>query len=68
VAPGDVNGILTQLDSAFARLQQAYRSGDFKAIGQAQADVQRLSEEYLKARSAAPGSSSPKPSASPSPS
>jgi uncharacterized membrane protein (UPF0182 family) len=64
--PSDINGILTQLDGAFARLQEAYKSGDFTAIGQAQADVARLSEQYLRARSSAPGSTSPKPSASPS--
>ncbi|MEO7260335.1 MAG: UPF0182 family protein, partial [Jatrophihabitantaceae bacterium] len=33
---------LQQLNAALTRLQAAYRSGDFAAIGQAQADVQRL--------------------------
>jgi uncharacterized membrane protein (UPF0182 family) len=66
VPPTDVAGILTQLDSAFARLQAAYKSGDFQAIGQAQADVQRLSNAYLKARSASPAPTTPKPSSSPS--
>jgi uncharacterized membrane protein (UPF0182 family) len=56
--------ILTQLNASLARLQAAYRSGDFAAIGQAQAEVQRLTDAYLKA--AAPGSPSPKPSATPS--
>jgi uncharacterized membrane protein (UPF0182 family) len=58
--PTDVTGILTQLDAAMNRLQAAYRSGDFAAIGKAQADVQRLSEAYLKARSGP----TPKPSGS----
>jgi uncharacterized membrane protein (UPF0182 family) len=57
VVPSDVNAILTQLDSALARLQAAYKAGDFQAIGQAQADVQRLSEAYLKARTASPSPS-----------
>jgi uncharacterized membrane protein (UPF0182 family) len=57
---------LTQLNAALNRLQKAYRSGDFAAIGQAQADVQRLSAAYLKGQSGAAGSPSPKPSSSPS--
>jgi hypothetical protein len=52
--------ILTQLNTAITRLQAAYRSGDFAAIGQAQADVQRLLKAYEDGRSA-----SPKPSATP---
>jgi uncharacterized membrane protein (UPF0182 family) len=57
---------LQQLNAALTRLQAAYRSGDFVAIGQAQADVQRLSAAYLKAQSATPASPTPKPSSSPS--
>jgi len=67
--PGNVTGILQQLDAAFLRLQAAYKSGDFQAIGQAQADVQRLSQSYLRARassSRAPAPTSPKASSSPS--
>jgi uncharacterized membrane protein (UPF0182 family) len=64
--PSEVTAILTQLDDAMKRLQRAYQSGDFKAIGEAQADVQRLSEAYLKARTAPPGSTSPRPTPSPS--
>jgi len=64
--PGDVSAILTQLDAAFARLQQAYKTGDFKAVGEAQADIQRLSEAYLKARSTSPGASPTRPSPTPS--
>ena len=58
--------IVTQLNASLARLQTAYRSGDFAAIGQAQAEVQRLTEAYLKSQSGANGSPSPKPSSSPS--
>ena len=73
--PSQVNQILSQLDQAFIALQDAYKSGDFAKIGQAQANVQRLTELYLRARSLAPSSSpssspsrtaSPKPSSSPS--
>jgi uncharacterized membrane protein (UPF0182 family) len=64
--PGNVSAILTQLDAAFARLQQAYKTGDFKAVGEAQADIQRLSEAYLKARSTSPGASPTRPSPTPS--
>jgi len=56
--------LVQQLNAALAKLQTAYQSGDFAAIGQAQADVQRLTTAYLKAQSATPS----KPSASPSPS
>ncbi len=53
--------LVAQLNSALNRLQQAYRSGDLAAIGQAQADVQRLSAQYLKGQSKSPSSStSPK--------
>jgi len=69
----DLDTILRQLDAAFTRLQNAYRSGDFQAIGEAQADVQRLSEAYLNARagtstspSKSPSSATPRPSGSPS--
>jgi len=60
--------LVQQLNTALTELQAAYRSGDFEAIGTAQAKVQRLTEAYLKASSATPGSSAPKPSVSPSPS
>ena len=60
--------LVQQLNTALTELQAAYRSGDFAAIGTAQAKVQRLTEAYLKACSATPGSSAPKPSVSPSPS
>ncbi len=55
-----------QLNAALARLQAAYRNGDFAAIGQAQAEVQRLTEAYLRGQSASSAAPSPKPSSSPS--
>jgi uncharacterized protein len=58
--------ILSQLNAALTRLQNAYRSGDFAAIGQAQADVQRLSAAYLKGQRPTSSSPSPQPSSSPS--
>ncbi len=64
--PANQAQILTQLNAALTRLQDAYKTGDFAAIGQAQADVQRLSAAFLKGQSATPGPSTPKPSASPS--
>ena len=56
--PGEVQ-LLTQLDAALNRLQAAYRAGDLAGIGQAQADVQKLTAAYLQARG--------HPSATPSP-
>jgi uncharacterized membrane protein (UPF0182 family) len=64
--PSDVNSILTQLDAALLNLQNAYKSGDFSRIGSAQANVQRLSDAYLRARSASPGAT-PKTTATPTP-
>ncbi|MGI8666433.1 MAG: UPF0182 family membrane protein [Jatrophihabitans sp.] len=43
--------LVSQLSAALTRLQQAYKSGDFAAIGQAQADVQRLSAQLQKSLS-----------------
>jgi uncharacterized membrane protein (UPF0182 family) len=45
--------LLTQLNTAFDQLQAAYKSGDLARIGQAQADVQRLTAAYLQARASA---------------
>ena len=56
--------VLRELNQAFVRLQDAYKSGDFAQIGSAQADVQRLTEQYLGLL----GSASSSPSRSPSPS
>jgi uncharacterized membrane protein (UPF0182 family) len=50
---------LQQLNAALSRLQAAYRSGDFAAIGQAQADVQRLSAAFLKSQSSSPAKPTP---------
>jgi uncharacterized membrane protein (UPF0182 family) len=65
-ATGSQAQTVQQLNAALARLQAAYRSGDFAAIGQAQADVQRLTTQYLKNQSTTPAKPTPKPSSSPS--
>jgi hypothetical protein len=59
---GNQAQVLRELNSALNRLQAAYRSGDFAAIGQAQADVQRLTKEAADGLSATP---SPKPTSTP---
>jgi len=56
--PNNAQAVLTQLNAAFNTLQNAYKSGDFKAIGDAQAEVQRLTQQYLTLLSS---SSTPKP-------
>ena len=58
VTPGQAQ-LLTQLDAALNRLQAAYKAGDFAAVGQAQADVQRLTNAYLQARGGASATPSP---------
>jgi len=50
---GDVGAILSQLDAAFANLQNAYKTGDLAKIGEAQAQLQALTKQYLNARAAA---------------
>jgi uncharacterized membrane protein (UPF0182 family) len=62
--PPNAQAILTQLNTAFERLQDAYKSGDLAKIGQAQAEVQRLTQQYLNLinKSTSPGTSpSPTP-------
>jgi uncharacterized protein len=58
--PTGTDQILKQLDAALTELQNAYKSGDFTRIGQAQAEVQQLTKEYLDSRPTA----TPTPSAS----
>jgi hypothetical protein len=48
--PSNAQAVLTQLNAALERLQQAYKTGDLAKIGQAQADVLRLTNQYLKLR------------------
>jgi uncharacterized protein len=62
--PPNAQAILTQLNDAFGRLQAAYKSGDLARIGQAQAEVQRLTQKYLDLinKSTSPGAS-PSPTA-----
>jgi uncharacterized membrane protein (UPF0182 family) len=59
ITSGEV-ALLQQLNAALDRLQAAYKSGDFVAAGEAQADVQRLTAAYLQARDH--GSATPTPS------
>jgi uncharacterized membrane protein (UPF0182 family) len=63
-APANAQAILTQLNAAFERLQAAYKSGDLAAIGKEQANVQRLTQEYLNLINK---STSPAKSPSPTP-
>ena len=57
----DVQAVLVALDAAATRLQQAYQTGDFVAVGQAQADMKRLTEQFLSLRAQSP-SPTPAPS------
>jgi uncharacterized membrane protein (UPF0182 family) len=59
-ASGGVDVVLKQLDAAFTELQNAYKSGDLAKIGEAQAEVQRLTKEYLALRG--PATATPTPS------
>jgi uncharacterized membrane protein (UPF0182 family) len=56
--------MLAELNSAFAELQAAYKTGDFAQVGAAEAKVQQLVQQYLSAY----GSASPSPGSSASPS
>ena len=55
-----VDVVLRQIDAAATRLSNAYKSGDPAEIGQAQADLKRLSEAYLRLRTS-PASATPTP-------
>jgi hypothetical protein len=60
--PPSAQAILQQLNTAFERLQAAYKSGDLAAIGAAQADVQRLTQQYLNLiNKSTPASKAPSP-------
>ena len=54
--------MLRELNTAFLRLQDAWKTGDLAQIGAAQAEVQRLTAQYIGLL----GSASPSPSRSPS--
>ncbi len=54
-----INQILTQINDASQRLQDGYRTGNFTEVGQAQADLARLSAQYLQVEASASGSSTP---------
>jgi uncharacterized membrane protein (UPF0182 family) len=60
-ASANADTVLRQLDTAFTELQNAYKSGDLARIGQAQADVQRLTKEYLALRGSASATPTPSP-------
>jgi uncharacterized membrane protein (UPF0182 family) len=45
-APTSRDQLLSQINQALATLQDAYKSGDFQAIGNAQAQLQRLLQQY----------------------
>jgi uncharacterized membrane protein (UPF0182 family) len=64
--PASVTAVLAQLDTAFANLDAAYKTGDPVKIGQAEAEIKRLSQQYQQLRSASPTSPT-SPKASPSP-
>ncbi|MCL2780652.1 MAG: UPF0182 family protein [Actinomycetia bacterium] len=51
---GDVDTILNEMDQAFADLQAAYATGDPVAVGQAEARIKQLTEQYLQARGQLP--------------
>jgi uncharacterized membrane protein (UPF0182 family) len=64
VLPPNQAAAIAALNSAFDQLQAAYKSGDFAAIGAAQAKVQQLVSAYVAkygAQTTPPGSGSPSP-------
>jgi hypothetical protein len=63
--PASVTAVLAQLDTAFANLDAAYKTGDPVKIGQAEAEIKRLSEQYQKLRGGSASSTPPKSSPSP---
>jgi hypothetical protein len=56
-----VDTVLKQLDAAFTELQNAYKSGDLARIGEAQAEVQRLTKEYIALRGSTTATPTPSP-------
>ena len=53
--PSSVSQILNDLDSAFADLQAAYRTGDPVKIGQAEARIKQLAAQYQQVRGQSSG-------------
>jgi uncharacterized protein len=66
-APVGRDAMLTQLNDAFTQLQDAYKTGDFTAIGAAQGNVQKLLQAYIAKYGALPSGSKP-PTTTPTPS
>jgi uncharacterized membrane protein (UPF0182 family) len=62
-SPSSVDQVLNELDQAFAALQKAYASGDPVQVGQAEARIKALSQQYLSLR----GSSTPSSTATSTP-
>jgi uncharacterized protein len=60
--PASVTAVLAQLDTAFADLDAAYKTGDPVKIGQAEAEIKRLSQQYQRLRGASSSSPTPGPS------
>jgi uncharacterized membrane protein (UPF0182 family) len=59
--PASVTAVLAQLDTAFSNLDAAYKTGDPVKIGQAEAEIKRLSQQYQRLRSASPSTPKPTP-------
>ena len=57
-----IDSVLKQLDAAAVALTNAYKTGNLAAIGQAQADLKRLAEQYAQLRTKQSASPSPTPS------
>jgi uncharacterized protein len=60
--PASVAAVLADLDTAFQNLDTAYKSGDPVKIGQAEAQIKQLSEQYQRLRGASTATSPAKPS------
>ena len=63
--------LLTQINAALTKLQQDFKNGDLAATGQDQADILRLTTQYLALTGTSPSSGAPsssRASSSPSPS
>ena len=69
VAAGDVPGLIADADAAFKAGQEALRSSDFAAYGQAQDRLRRALDQLatVSGRAAAPPAAAPGPSPAPSP-
>ena len=62
-----IDSVLKQLDTVYAQLEAAYKSGNPAAIGAAQVQFLKLSQEYEKLRASATASATPTPTPTPTP-